>query len=88
VNRKQSSARDGLADAYAYLKGVLESDQEAMAAVRRHANPQALADALAFIVIGRSGDVAELAGYVDRHIEALRSLEARAKLSEEGDETD
>ena len=74
-------ARDGLGDALAYLKGVLTQDHEAVDITRSYADPLALADALAFILIGRS-DADDLLTYVDDMQRGL--LHAQDSLGHDG----
>ena len=80
---QQQHVRDGLADAYAYLKAVLEKDPEAITTVRRQADPLALADALVFIVMTRSADVDELRHWLDRQTESLRIQEMFERLDKD-----
>jgi hypothetical protein len=79
----EQQARDGLADAYAYLRAVLERDPDAVTTVRQHADPLALADALLFIIMTRSADVDELRDWVNRQTESLRIQEMLERLDKD-----
>jgi hypothetical protein len=72
---EMTRARDALADALAYLKGVLTADKDAIAAARGQADPIALADALAFILIERS-EKDELLRYIDKQQHGIRVQDA------------
>ena len=83
MSPEQQQVRDDLADAYAYLRAVLDKDPEAATALRRHADPLALADALVFIVITRSADVDELRHWLERQTESLRIQEMFERLDKD-----